>query len=84
MGTATRKAPFETPARRLVDQGRPRVSGVVPTFGGTLRLRILGLTDGLTAAAGASSAAWLAYWGAVMIKICVTLMFFSENRSLKT
>ena len=51
----------------MVDLGRPRFSGVVLTFGGTLRLRTLGLTDGLTAAAGASSAAWLAYWGAVML-----------------
>ena len=85
MGTAPRRAPFETPARRLVDnEVDPELSGVFPTFSGDPTPEILGLTDGLTAAAGASSAAWLAYWGAVMIKICVTLMFFSENRSLKT
>jgi hypothetical protein len=31
VGTATRRAPFETPARRLVEPG---VTCVVPTFGG--------------------------------------------------
>ena len=72
MGTAPRRAPFETPARRLVEPG---------VSGGRERLRILALT----AAAVASSAAWLAHWGAVMLntKHCLTLIFYSENVRLK-